>query len=687
MVQAKAKYWEMLWHYRRFASVVFLLAALGTYAVFYMQPTVYGVQADLYLPPRRAVGESAASLSGERLHNHLEILRSDRVREKAFKAIKTKLGKRFNLSPQELQQALNVAQKGTSSVIALEMHAPVSPRDLRAMVSEYIHTYQDMVTAMEAEASKQDMTFWQHSLDKAQRDAETALEALSRFEAAYPSITFREAASSQLQTSQLIEAQLIGVKADMDAAKAEMDATSKLMPLTLERVAALSRVEADLEAGELRRRIVALEMAWAEWAAQVPETDPKMVILQGEINRAKTLLNKRLQVLDKGFGQKESLNAEAVITAGRMDGLLSDRTIEHQLRVDGLTAKAQSLTDARKHLLSPQNPNPQLLVEYANLQKQAQTAQDKVRLLQRRLDDAVLTGEIARQFEPVEILNNPELRVRPFPYALALHLVASGLAGLLLALCGVGVRVAVDHRLRGSFQLGELAEKRVFCLDKLPSRKVLSALLERGNFKIPEPYQRLMLYLETLAQTERVRRIGLMPVGAFPDRALPIISLGLYCTEPGYKVALIDTDFSKQSTSRLIESLQVPLSRAIEEGPGLSDYLAGESVDFVDIIYPLGKTVAGSLIPAGEPISAASGQMSRRGIVHLEEQLSPNYNFVFYGLPALAESYDSVAVGRILDGVMLVVYPGISSLAQIKRTIQELDAVDARLLGIIVQPV
>lgn len=687
MVQAKARYWELLWHYRRFACGIFILAALGTYAAFYMQPTVYKVQADLYLQPRPVIGEQGSSVSGARLNDQLEILRSDRVRKKAFETIRAHLGKRLRLSPAELQQALTVAQRGTSSVIALEMHAPVSPRDLQTMVSEYIQAYQGISASMDTEASRRELAFWQHAVEKAQQHADTANAALRQFESAHPALNGNEAMDRLGWTSSFIESQLWGVKADLAANTAEIAATTKLMPFAFGKAAALSRVDADLEAGELRRRVMALEMARAEWAAQVPETDPKRLILSGELERAKSLLAKRLQTLANAFGQKEPMTAEDVVSAGHVDEWLADRALNHQLHKDALTAKAQSLEDARKQLHRPAQRDAKVWIDYTALLHESRLAEEALHRLRQRLDDVALTQDMSQQFRPVEILNNPDLRAQPVHPPMALHLLLSGLAGLLLALCSVGLRVAVDHRLRGSFQLSELAEKRVFCLDRLPSRKTLSTLLERGNFNMPEPYQRLLLYLETLSQSENIRRIGLMPVGSFVERAQPMVSLSLYCTEPGHKVAFIDTDFSKHSASRLIESLGTPLSAAIGEGPGLSDYLGGEAVDFVDIIYPLGKTVYGSLIPSGEPVSGAAAQKSRRGVLHLEEQLSPNYNFVFYALPSLAESYDSVAVGRILDGVMLVVYPGMSSLAQIKRAIQELDAVDARLLGIIVQPV
>src|SRR5262249_10166242 len=156
--------------------------------------------------------------------------------------------------------------------------------------------------------------------------------------------------------------------------------------------------------------------------------------------------------------------------------------------------------------------------------------------------------------------------------------------------------------------------------------------------------------LENLSKKEQVRRIGVIPISPFGECNITTIALGLYLTELSNKMVLIDTDYSNYSLTRLIGSMRLPMSGAVESGPGLSDYLNGDVDDFVDIIYPLGKTVYGSFIPAGRPIHEAGFQFSHKNLGQLEANLSPNYNFVLYSLSSLEKSFDSIAVSRTLDG-------------------------------------
>lgn len=678
MVQANGRYWEMLWHYRRFALSVFVLAMLGAYGVYHLQPTVYGLQTEIYIEPQPVVGQTATSLSLESLNNQVEILNSDRVRHQAFQNMKSKLGKRLHLSKPDLKQVLAFSQKANSSVVTVSLQAPLAPNDLKIMMQEYIRAYRDTLEDRAIGQAVRESGFWKHQLVQAQKEVHEAYEVFQEFEGKHP--------SRGPGFSSILDEQRWAVESDIQAAKAELDATRKLLPGSSEEILARSRVNNDLEVMELRKRIVALELAKVEWAAQVPVSDSKIKILNGQLDRASALLTSRLQVLAKA-SDKPSASLPNGVGGDVLERSLAEQAVKSQLNLDALKAKSNSLNQIQKTLAQSETLSPATELEELALTNRLQMAQEKLHLVQRRLEEASWMQAVSRQFTQVELLNNPDLQVRPVHPHMLLQGLLAVLAGVLLSLAAVGLRMVLDNRLRGSFQLGTLAEKRIFCLDKLPPRKALDTLLERGNFIVPEAYKRVLLYLESLAQTEQVRRIGLMPVGSLPERGMPLITLSLYATEPGYKVAMIDTDFSRQSASALIGSLKSSLADAIQEGAALSDYLSSDSVDFVDIIYPLGKTVYGSLIPSGLPVSNPSAQFSRRGIVHLEEQLSPNYNFVFYGLPPVAESYDAVAVGRILDGVLLVVYPGISPLEQIRQAIQELDAVNARLLGIIVQPV
>jgi len=230
------------------------------------------------------------------------------------------------------------------------------------------------------------------------------------------------------------------------------------------------------------------------------------------------------------------------------------------------------------------------------------------------------------------------------------------------------------------------ADCAVFNLPPLSDKNQFRAMLEKSNFIVPEPYKRVIIHLENMGKKYQMRRLGIIPVTPSVQSNMTTVALGLYLTELSNKMVLIDTDYSKHSVSRLVSSMQLPVSAGISQGPGLSNYLAGEVEDFVDVIYPLGKTVYGSFIPSGQPNDVGGFSFSHKNLIQLENNLSPNYDFVMYSLSSVIQSFDSIAVGRTLDGVILVVHPEITHLDHFRRTVEELNSVGAKIMAVLFQP-
>ena len=336
---------------------------------------------------------------------------------------------------------------------------------------------------------------------------------------------------------------------------------------------------------------------------------------------------------------------------------------------------------------------PEKKLAYAELKTRFDMAQDKYILLQKRLDEAQILEEVSK-LERIDVIKEAGIPGRPIKPDWNKNLTAGVMLGICFALFAVFVRASMDKTLLWPFQLHGMIEDSpvttnaaVFDLPTLPSKAACAQMMDKTNFAVPEPYKRLVIHLENLSKKEQVRRIGVIPVSPFAECNITTIALGLYLTELSNKMVLIDTDYSNNALTRLIGRLGLPVSSGIENGPGLSDYLSGDAEDFVDIIYPLGKTVYGSFIPAGRPIHEAGFQFSHKNLGQLEANLSPNYNFVLYSLSSLEKSFDSIAVGRTLDGVLLLVHPGITQLEQVNRAIVELESIGCPLLGIMYQPI
>ncbi len=691
MVQAKIRYLDILWFHRWFALTMFVLVVVFALAVSLPQPKFYRVSSEIYIEPKPSTVTGASiSLSDSdyrQLNNQIEILGSDEVAEKAVGLIHDKL--KLDINKSALQGGLGIRKKEYTSVIALTLELPAKPENVKRIMDLYLEAYQEKLTEMNSDKATKERKFLEKELATSHKQLAAATEAMRDFQSQNQAYNLDVQTGQLLQMAGRLDEQVKSLDADIAAARRQIATARQHLPASPEYLNLIARIERDPEAGDLRKQIVSLEAERAEWSSKLTDAHPKMIAYAREMDRLQSMLDKRLETFAKSFNQKLPANG-GLPTGSTLDFSIAGEIINNQIKLEAMRAREGTLAAAQNEVMAMLHDVPKQAVDYFALKNAVDLAQDKVQVLQKRLDEATLMENVSQSFTKVEVLKKPVTPAAPVRPDFKRLVTVAGLFGLCLALFSVFIRATLDRTLRWPFQVkGMLAdeeEKTIFTTPAFTGKAELSGMLEKTNFTVPEPYKRLIIHLENLAKYENVRRIGIIPVSSFEDCNMTTVALSLYLTELSNKMVLIDTDFSRTSVTSLIRSLRLPVSAAIAEGPGLSDYLSGEAEDFIDIVYPLGKTVYGSLIPSGEPIQDTGFQFSHRNLAQLEENLSPNYNFVVYSLPAIEKSYDSIAVGRTLDGVILLTYPGLTSLDEIQQAIRELEAVNTRVLGMVVQP-
>lgn len=690
MAPLNVKIGDIVWYHRWFALTLFAIVVVAVFVGSKCQQAVYGVNAEVYIVPKPSTitGDPTANFNDadyRTLNNQVEILSSDQVASKAVQYIQERLGKNFPVSSAVLQNNLTLQKKEYTNVITLSLTGTAKPADLQRMLQEYLRAYQNTLESMNSDKSTRERDFLQKQLQAAQVELLDAGRRMQAFESENKAYNIDAQVRQLLEVSGRIDEQGKSVEADIAAVRRQIDSTRRHLPASPEYINFMARIERDPEADGLRKKIVAMETEKAEWASKLTDSHPKMIAYHQELIHLQTLLDERLQVFSKQFQQAAPQKASAITTGSHLDFNLASDIINNQIKLDALQARAASIAATKQEMAGLLKGVPQQTLDYAALKTRYELTQEKARLLQKRLDEAAMMQEVSKNFTRLEILKNPIIPQAPLRPNLSKNMTAAVLLGFCLAIFGVFVRASVDRTLRWPFQLNGMVKETegqiLMTLPEVPPPKRVATLLEAHGMKVPEAYQRLALQLDQASQESGLRRIGLLPVGACPLSGSAALLLSLYLTELGHKLMILDTDFTDNSITEGLCRLKLPISRSVQDGPGLSDYLSGHVEDFVDVIYPLGKTVFGSLIPSGRLVNGAEARFSARHWEHVQENLSPHYQFIFYSLPAIESSYDAVALSRTLDGVFLLVHPGETQLKQIHQTLHDLQSAHTRILG------
>lgn len=707
MINTSIKYIEILKKHRGLAVFSFLLVLICTFGFTKLQDTVYQTSAEIYIVPKPLTVTGNAYVFTDydyrMLNNQIEILKSDKVAVLAHQYLEKnhpEIIQRYNLSDVGLQNSVHVDKKADASVLAVNFVSKADGdhrQDLRTMLAGYITAYKDYLKESNSRKASDEVGFLEEQLADAEKNLEEESISLQTFHSNNQSYNIDAEINQMIMSKSRLNEQAKTLAAEIQARQEKVVMAKKQLPAEAEYINFLARIERDAEASQLRKNIVTLEAEKAEWSSKITDAHPKMKAYNAELDRLNDLLGSRLNTFGRQY--KDDLgpiNAKDLATSSNFDLALATDVIKDQIDLETLKAKYSAFRNAINQIGDDLSDVPEKKLAYAERKVRFEMAQDKVKLLQKRLDEAKILEAVSADFTSIEILKEPEVPGMPLRPNLPKNMTAALLLGLCFSLFAVFVRASMDKSLAWPFQLNGIVAKeeeegiagsQVFELPKLPSRRAFGQMMESTNFTVPEAYKRVIIHLENQAKLAGARKVGIVPVSNVPDGNITSALLGLYMTELSNKMVLIDTDHSKHSVTNLVASLGLPISTGIEQGPGLSDYLEDQVDDFVDVIYPLGKTVYGSFIPVGSPMHQTGFQFSNKNLAQLDEHLSPNYNFVLFTTTSIQKSFDAVAVGRTLDGVFLLVHPNMTTLDQVNAAYNELKSVGCNILGILYQPV
>jgi capsular exopolysaccharide synthesis family protein len=202
-------------------------------------------------------------------------------------------------------------------------------------------------------------------------------------------------------------------------------------------------------------------------------------------------------------------------------------------------------------------------------------------------------------------------------------------------------------------------------------------LVVRDNPRSPtsESYRMLHANLKFLSSDKPLKAI--VVTSAVPQEGKSTVSANLAAAmaQRERKVLLVDAD------------LYCPLQHHIWDVPnqvGLSNVLVGE-VNFKTAIKEVMSNL--SVLTAGVMPPSPAALLDSRRMAALIEDCSSHYDFVIVDAPSLSVAADAPVLGRMADGVLLVVRPGVVDSVSATSAKEVLKQSGQNVLGLVVNGV
>jgi polysaccharide biosynthesis transport protein len=262
----------------------------------------------------------------------------------------------------------------------------------------------------------------------------------------------------------------------------------------------------------------------------------------------------------------------------------------------------------------------------------------------------------------------PTAPSRPQP---TLYVLAAAVFALVLGTALALLRERLDRRLRTAEDVEAAFDVPV--LARLPRRG-------RGETSIAS-FKEANRVLRTNLQFARggasLRSIAITSGGQGEGKTTTTASLAIAAVEFGAKVLAVEGDLRRPA----LQAALVPEANETLQ-PGFSNYLV-QSADLDEVIYPTSTPNVELLPPGPLPPSPAPLLESDRAQT-LVDDLIARADLVLIDCPPLNVDADASVISQWVDGVIMVVDLKKSTDRSVRQAIRQLEAVQAPLLGFVV---
>lgn len=205
-----------------------------------------------------------------------------------------------------------------------------------------------------------------------------------------------------------------------------------------------------------------------------------------------------------------------------------------------------------------------------------------------------------------------------------------------------------------------------------------SSLIVSQNPKSPisEVYRLLRTKIPFFSKDQELKTVMITSSQPGEGKTTTISNLAVTYAQEGKRVLLIDANMRKPSLHRVFSQIN---------HQGLSTLLTGHS----SIQEAVQETSIDNLwlLPSGPVPAHPSELIDSSGMRELLLQLKEQYDVILVDTPSVLSVSDSVIVSALCDGVIMVAAAGKVKKDHLKKAKEQLDHVNARMLGIVLNRV
>ena len=682
------KYWHIIKQRWILGTLVFLsVLSLGIFATIIKEP-IYEAQGKLRFKKNNPssslteVGKEIGTLSplaeqGKPINTEAEVVRSAPLIQKTINKLELKNEEGESMTINSFLKKLQVSAISATDILQVS-YQDTDPKKATQVVNTLIANYLDnniLVNRAEAVAARE---FLEEQLPQAEQTLLETEVAIRRIQEKNQIISSQEYAESIIANLRDVETRITEIRAKINNVDSQADYLRQKLGFSREQALVASAIGQSPEIQNIVEQIQELESKLALESSRYQVNSSNIIRLQSKISSLKELLERQTKAI--ADSQTQALDGDAKFSSIQQD--LTDKLIQLEAQNVGLNKQLDYLLQAEKNQREKASQMPQL--------------EQNLRQLERKLAASQSTYELLlQQLQTIELAENQNIgNVRVISYAVVPEKPISSRSVSYLASVGLAVLTTIgtiylleitDRTLKtieeikqlfGYTWLGVIPDLDRFNLEYLPesnSDPIVPRLIVRDHPALPasESYRMLQSNLKFLTSDRQIKSIIVTSSVSKEGKSTVTANLASAMAQVGHKVLLIDAN--------LHHPMQHHIWNTNNEG-GLSNVIAEQlnpRIAIQEVMLNLDLLTSGVIPPS--PATLLDSQRMRI----LMDYWSESYDFVIIDTPSIDLAADAPIMGRMADGVLLVVKPGAVERAKANFTKEILEQSGQNILGIV----
>jgi len=681
MEQPLSKILKVVYRNRWAAAGAFLSVFSGLLVYILITPRLYSAKVRLILDDRPAasispLGRDLAQSPGDNskaLATQEELVRSKRVLSKAIAL--------YQQSQDDIAQDITMGKvkselktqvvPGTQIIeISFSHENPALTAALLNLIATSVVQENAETIRSEARATRQ---FLENQIPQRQQQLVSIEAAVSQFKQKHSIVSLENTDNSRL-TQSIADAEEMAeeISAQLRQAQARSLALSQVTgKSTTQETYQSTKAGQDPDLVSLRKKLADLESQLNLKRESLTEEHPDVQQLLTELNATQLLYQEKLSVASNNQSSSQDLNA----AADEVTQQLSEKRILSDVEGKELKQKLNSTQEYISSLNDRRQQFPVLEKTLASLTRQMETANQSVKLLKQKLDEArIAEAQLVSNLRVIEEAEKPGLPTSPnVPSLLFLGTVAA----FALSVGVVLVIEGTDNRLRDIDEIESISE--ISLLGVIPKQPAIlkPALLSAGlksNTTLLESFRSLSKNIQS-RDTYESRVLIVTSAISNEGKSYVAANLALVSAMLSKKTLLIDGDMRRPSVH---STFQIPLK------PGLQDVLQYNT-----------EEVSASAIRSTNVKNLSvmtAGCFSRDDIFSLESEdaseliktLKKNYDSIIIDTPPLMACADALTLSHSSFQTLVVAKLDFTPKDILRRAIRILESNNINLVGLVI---